>query len=372
MKAYLCLADGTIFEGESIGLAGETAGEVVFNTSMTGYQEILTDPSYAGQLITLTYPLIGNYGVNKEDAQSKGIAAKGLIIKEFCNEPSNYRSEKNLQRYLVEEKVVGIKDVDTRALTRHIRTKGTMMGLISTETDYDKLRKKAATLEFDKSLQLVKSVTAAKTYPVSKGKYPIVMIDYGTKKNIIDSLVALDCQVTVVPAEASAEEILALNPWGVLLSNGPGDPRDLECVLPTIKKLVETKIPMMGICLGHQLLGLALGADIFKMKFGHRGGNHPVKDLTTNRIHITSQNHGYAIDPQSLEGKDAEITHINLHDHTIEGIRHKEKKIFSVQFHPEAFPGPQDVSFSFDIFLNDVKEYGRTHGSEEKRSEVNA
>lgn len=372
MKAYLCLADGTIFEGHSIGLAGETTGEVVFNTSMTGYQEILTDPSYAGQIITLTYPLVGNYGVNKEDAQSGGIAAKGLIIKEFCNVPSNYRSEKNLQRYLVEEQVVAIKDIDTRALTRHLRSKGTMMGLISTETDHVKLRERAAELKFHNSFQLLKSVTAAKTYPVSKGKYPIVMIDYGTKKNIIDSLVGLNCEVTVVPAETSAEEILAFKPWGVLLSNGPGDPRELDSVLPAIQKLIETKIPMMGICLGHQLLGLALGANIFKMKFGHRGGNHPVKDLATNCIHITSQNHGYAVEPQSLEGKHIEITHINLHDQTIEGIRHKEKKIFSVQFHPEAFPGPQDVSFSFDIFLNDVKEYGRTQRPEDKRSEVNA
>jgi len=355
MKAYLCLADGRVFEGKSIGMAGETVGEVVFNTSMTGYQEILTDPSYAGQIIVLTYPLIGNYGINQNDRESEGIYARGLIIKEICNQPSNYRAEKNLHSYLVAHGIVGIKDVDTRALTRHLRTAGTMMGLISTDPDLEDLRKRAAALEPSTGPHLVSSVSTKKSYTLDGGRYPVVVIDFGAKGNIVKALRSLDCRVTVVPARASLEEILALKPWGVVLSNGPGDPRDVDYALPVISGLVEQGIPVMGICLGHQLLGMALGGQTYKLKFGHRGGNHPVKDLNNNRVYITSQNHGYALDPASLSPRDVQITHLNLHDQTVEGLRHTSKPAFSVQFHPEACPGPQDTFYLFEQFIEMVK-----------------
>lgn len=364
MKASLCLTDGRIFEGESIGLAGETEGEVVFNTSMTGYQEILTDPSYAGQIIVLTYPLIGNYGVNRKDGESPGIAARGLIIKELCQQPSNYRAEQNLHRYLVSHGIVAIKDVDTRALTKHLRQAGTMMGLISTDTDLEGLKKRAAQLEPATGPHLVKSVTPAAPYTLEGGCYPVVVMDFGAKGNIVNSLRWLDCKVTVVPAAASSEEILAFQPRGVVLSNGPGDPRDVEYAISTIQALLEKGVPILGICLGHQLLGMALGGSTYKLKFGHRGGNHPVKDLRSNRVHITSQNHGYAVDGDSFATDEIEVTHINLHDRTVEGLKHKTKKAFSVQFHPEACPGPQDTFYLFEEFMEMVKEYGEKGGGE--------
>ncbi len=359
MKAYLALADGRIFEGKSIGLVGETAGEVVFNTSMTGYQEILTDPSYAGQIIVLTYPLIGNYGVNREDEESPRSQARGLVIKELCNQPSNFRSEQNLHRYLVSQNIVGIKDVDTRALTKHLRQAGTMLGIISTESTPEELLEKVQKLEPVTGPHLVKSVTTKESYTLPGGEYPVVVVDYGAKGNIIRSLQHLNCQVTVVPATVTADEILARKPWGVVLSNGPGDPQDVDYTLPMIRGVLDARIPVMGICLGHQLLGLALGGTTYKLRFGHRGGNHPVKDLITNRVYITSQNHGYALAKESLDGREVEITHINLHDQTVEGLRHKTKPAFSIQFHPEACPGPQDTAELFDRFLEMVKEYGR-------------
>lgn len=358
MKSYLCLADGRIFTGESIGLAGEAIGEAVFNTSMTGYQEILTDPSYAGQIIVLTYPLIGNYGVNKKDEESSKINARGLVIKELCAQPSNFRAEETLHAYLVKHGIVGIKDVDTRALTRHLRSAGTMMGIISTETDLEDLKARARALEPSTGPHLVKSVTTPKSYTLEGGEYPLVVVDFGAKGNIVGSLKSLNCRVTVVPATASAQEIMDFKPWGVVLSNGPGDPQDVDYVLPVIRTLMDQDIPVMGICLGHQLLGMALGGTTYKLKFGHRGGNHPVKDLLTNRVHITSQNHGYAVAPESFPGDAVLVTHINLHDQTVEGLQHKEKKVFSVQFHPEACPGPQDTFYLFNRFLDMVREYG--------------
>ncbi len=362
MKAYLCLADGKMFEGKSVGLAGETVGEVVFNTSMTGYQEILTDPSYAGQIITLTYPLIGNYGVNKTDAESSAIHAKGLVVKEFCEQPSNFRSEQNLHEYLISQGIVGIKDVDTRALTKHLRKSGTMMGLISIETDADKLAAKAKELGTSTGPHLVKSVTTPKAYTLGTGRFPVVVMDFGAKGNIPASLAALGCRVNVVSATAQAREILDHQPLGVVLSNGPGDPQDVGYVLPVINELLEAGVPVMGICLGHQLLGMAIGGTTYKLKFGHRGGNHPVLDLQNNRVHITSQNHGYALAEDSFSKDEVEVTHINLHDRTNEGIKLKKKRAFSVQFHPEACPGPQDTFYLFAQFMAMVKEYGSTGG----------
>lgn len=357
MKAFLCLEDGRIFEGKSIGLVGETEGEVVFNTSMTGYQEILTDPSYAGQIITLTYPLIGNYGVNDKDAESTGVKAKGFIVKELCDQPSNYRSQQNLHKFLVSQGVIAIKDVDTRALTRHLRQAGTMLGLISTETDYDKLREKAKGLRSVTGPHLVKSVTTKEIYTIAGEKHNIVLIDFGAKDNIAKSLNLLGCKVTVVPADTSIDEIVSFKPSGVVLSNGPGDPQDVTYALSTIKDILDKGVPVMGVCLGHQLLGMALGGTTYKLKFGHRGGNHPVKDLKTKRSHITSQNHGYALLENSLNSDEVEVTHVNLHDNTVEGIKHKSLKAFSVQFHPEACPGPQDTFYLFQQFLDMVNSY---------------
>ena len=357
MKAYLYLSDGRVFSGESIGVVDETIGEVVFNTSMTGYQEILTDPSYAGQIIALTYPLIGNYGVNSRDEESCSIAAKGLIVKEMCSQPSNYRTEQNLHSYLVKHGITGIKHLDTRALTKHLRKSGTMMGIITTDPNIGELTARAGELKFPSGPELVQSVTCKQIHIVSGGEYPIVVIDYGAKDNIVRSLKALDCAVTVVPAGTTVEDILAQNPSGVVLSNGPGDPKDVEHTIPAIRALLNKNLPIMGICLGHQLLGIALGGRTYKLKFGHRGGNHPVKDLRNNRSYITSQNHGYAVEKESLDAQFIEITHINLHDNTVEGFRHRNKPVFSVQFHPEACPGPQDTEQLFLEFLDMVKEY---------------
>ncbi len=357
MIAYLALKDGTLFKGKSIGLAGKAYGEVVFNTSMTGYQEMLTDPSYEGQLICMTYPMTGNYGTNSKDVQSDRCHAKGLMVTELTGQPSNYRAEKKLHAFLVENSVVGMKGVDTRALTLHIRRKGTMQGIIACEADSEALRSEAMALPEPDGKSLVSAVTTKRAYEVGEGTRLVSVMDFGAKANIICSLAAAGNRVRVLPASAGAREILEGGPSGVLLSNGPGDPNDVEYAMPVISELLSARVPIMGICLGHQLLGITTGASAKKMKFGHRGSNHPVKDVDLGRCYITSQNHGYALDPEGLCGEWA-ITHYNLHDGTVEGMRHRELPAFSVQFHPEAFPGPGDTAGLFLRFMSLMDERG--------------
>jgi len=352
MKAILALEDGTIFEGSGFGAKGESFGEVVFNTSMAGYQEILTDPSYKGQIVTMTYPLIGNYGTNTEDVESSRPFVEGFVVREYSTIASNWRSEKSLDDYLKQYKIIGIEGIDTRALTRHIRIEGAMKAVISTEDlNPERLIEKAKSSPSLVGRDLVKDVTSQKTYRWNEnGKYNVVVIDTGVKHNILRLLAERDCRVTVVPASTDAEQILKLQPNGIMLANGPGDPVAVPYVVETVKKLLG-KVPMFGICLGQQMLGLAMGGRTFKLKFGHHGGNHPVKDLKTGKVHITVQNHGFCVDIDSLNKEDIEITHINLNDQTLEGIRHKKLPIFSVQFHPEACPGPHDARYMFDNFV---------------------
>ncbi len=352
MKTILALEDGTVFEGRGFGATGEKYGEVVFNTSMAGYQEILTDPSYRGQIVTMTYPLIGNYGVNREDVESRKPFVEAFVVKECSNLASNWRSEASLDGYLKENNIIGIEGIDTRALTRHIRLQGAMKAVISTEDlDAKSLIKKAKDSPGLVGRDLVKDVTFEKIQPWhDKGKYNVVVVDTGTKYNILRELVDRDCKVTVVPAKTSAEQIFDFKPDGIMLSNGPGDPAGVPYVVETVKQLIG-KFPIFGICFGHQMLGLALSGKTYKLKFGHHGGNHPVKDLKTGKVHITVQNHCFCVDIDSLNKDDIEITHINLNDQTLEGIRHKKLPIFSVQFHPEASPGPHDAKYMFDEFV---------------------
>lgn len=362
--AVLLLEDGTVFEGEAIGRDGEAFGEAVFNTGMTGYQEILTDPSYAGQLVTMTYPHIGNYGLNAEDAESCRPFLAGLIVKEESRVFSNFRAQWRLGDYLTENNVTGIQNIDTRALTKHIRTVGAIKSAISTvspltEDLHQRLKKFPSIVGID----LVRTVTVEQEYlwPGSeKGAIDVVLIDYGAKHNIMRELAARGCKVTVVPANASAESILKRRPDGVMLSNGPGDPAAVGYAVETIRGLLG-HVPLFGICLGHQLLGLALGGTTFKLKFGHRGCNHPVMDLRSRKVEITSQNHGFAVDAESFPGKSAygetaiEITHVNLNDKTVEGLRCVDIPAFSVQYHPEASPGPHDSKYLFDEFIELMK-----------------
>ncbi len=365
MKAVLLLEDGTVFEGQGFGAEGFKCGEVVFNTSMTGYQEILTDPSYHEQIITMTYPLIGNYGTNRQDWESRKVFVSGFVVKENCPYPSNWRSGATLDEYLKKNDVVGIEGIDTRKLVRHIRNEGAMRGIISSgEADPKKL---AVRLEEYPGLvgrDIVKRVTVRKSYTwnegvidvladeqvVPKPKYKVVAIDFGMKRNILRLLVSHGCEVIAVPAKTSAEDIMALKPDGVFLSNGPGDPAPVTYAVETVKALLG-RVPIFGICLGHQLLGLALGGTTYKLKFGHRGANHPVKNLRTGKIEITSQNHGFCVDLDSFAGKDVELTHLNLNDNTCEGIRSEKRKAFAVQYHPEASPGPHDARYLFDDFI---------------------
>ncbi len=353
MKAILALEDGTTFRGSSFGAKGESFGEVVFNTSMAGYQEILTDPSYKGQIVTMTYPLIGNYGTNTEDVESSRPFVEGFVVREYSTIASNWRSEKSLDDYLKQYKIIGIEGIDTRALTRHIRLEGAMKAVISTEDlNPERLIEKAKSSPSLVGRDLVKDVTSEKTYRWNEnGKYNVVVIDTGVKHNILRLLAERNCRVTVVPASTDAEQILKLQPNGIMLANGPGDPAAVPYVVETVKKLLG-KVPMFGICLGQQMLGLAMGGRTFKLKFGHHGGNHPVKDMKTGKVHITVQNHGFCVDIDTLNKEDIEITHINLNDQTLEGIRHKKLPIFSVQFHPEACPGPHDARYMFDNFVN--------------------
>lgn len=353
MQAILVLEDGSIFRGKSFGAAGETSGEVVFNTSMTGYQEIITDPSYKGQIVTMTYPLIGNYGVNDEDVESSRPFVDGFVVKEYSKVVSNWRAKQSLGDYLKENNIIGIEGIDTRALTLRLREQGALNGVISTtDSDEKSLLQKAKNVPSLVGRDLVKDVVASAAYEWNKeGEYKVVVLDCGIKYNTLRLLASHGCKVQVVPASISSEDILALKPDGLMLSNGPGDPAAVGYVVTTVKKLLE-KLPIFGICLGQQMLGQAFGGKTYKLKFGHHGGNQPVKDLKTGKVAITVQNHGFCVDINSLNKKDVEITHINLNDNTLEGIRHKKLPIFSTQFHPEAAPGPHDASYLFQDFVS--------------------
>ena len=353
--AILLLEDGRVFEGKQLGHLGETVGEVCFNTGMTGYQEILTDPSYCSQIVTMTSPHIGNYGINEEDVESDKIQVSGFVIKEESLVPSNWRSTASLDEYLKNNKIVCIQDIDTRALTRHIRDQGSMNGIISSvDSEIDSLSSKLAKAPSMKGLDLAKVVSTKNKYKwADTGKYKVAAIDYGIKRNILNILADSGCSVTVFPATITAKEILDFNPDGVFLSNGPGDPAAVTYGIEMVKELLGAK-PIFGICLGHQILSLALGAKTFKLKFGHRGINHPVKNLDTNVVEITSQNHGFAVDLQTLP-KNVTPTHVNLNDETNEGIECKDLKAFSVQHHPESSPGPHDSRYLFNKFIKLMK-----------------
>jgi carbamoyl-phosphate synthase small subunit len=353
MKGILALEDGTCFEGVSFGAEGERTGEIVFNTSMTGYQEILTDPSYHGQIVSMTYPLIGNYGINNEDGESSKPQAEGFVVKECSKIVSNWRADVSLQDYLTKHGVVAIEGIDTRALTKHIRSAGAMKSVISTkDLDKESLVRKAKDSPGLVGRDLVKEVTPREQFQFSsKGKYHVVVIDCGAKMNIMRELANNDCRVTVVPAFTQFAAIRKMRPDGILLSNGPGDPAAVTGVIETVKDLIKEKFPIFGICLGHQILGLALGGKTYKLKFGHRGANQPVMDLRTKKVDITSQNHGFCVDTDSLPKDQVELTHINLNDRTSEGMRHKKLPVFSVQYHPEASPGPNDAKYLFKEFV---------------------
>jgi carbamoyl-phosphate synthase small subunit len=378
MEALLALEDGRTFRGKSFGADGEVSGEIVFNTSLTGYQEILTDPSYAGQVVVLTYPLIGNYGVNSQDAESVRPFAEGLVVREIAEIPSNWRQQSSLPDYLRQHNIVGISEIDTRALVRHIRTHGAMRCMISTrDLDPASLLRKTQGQPVMVGQDLVKDVTCKEGYPwqdssfelfparkrkprssTAKKNLPpfkVVAFDFGIKHNILRLLTDQGCELTVVPATTGASQILSLNPDGIFLSNGPGDPEPVTYAIDTVRQLLGKK-PIFGICLGHQILGLALGGRTYKLKFGHRGGNHPVMRMSTGQVEITAQNHGFAVDIDSLPKSEVEITHVNLNDQTLEGFRHKSLPAFCVQYHPESSPGPHDSRYLFEEFKSMMRQ----------------
>ena len=370
MQAVLALENGTWYRGVSAGAEGSSSGEVVFNTNMTGYQEVLTDPSYSAQIVTMTCPQIGNYGVAREDTESGHPQVAGFVIKDESPIASNWRADSTLRDYLVEHGVVAIAGIDTRALTRLLRTAGVMRGIVATgSVDPEALVAEASKAPTMEGRDLVRSVTCAEPFewdpssdesapefrvePQRRVKRPlrIAAYDFGMKRNILRRFGAYGCRVQVFPAGTPAETLLAIEPDGIFLSNGPGDPAPLDYAVANARTLIDTDIPVFGICLGHQVLGLAMGATTFKLKFGHRGGNHPVKNLATEQVEITSQNHGFAVDPESVPD-DVEVTHTNLYDRTIEGLRHKHRPVFCVQYHPEASPGPHDADYLFSEFLD--------------------
>ena len=364
--ALLALADGRVFRGDACGAGGEASGEVVFNTAMTGYQEILTDPSYRGQMVCMTYPLIGNYGISPEDVESHRPWVNGFIVKEMCGYPSNWRGRMRLEDYLREHGIVAIQGIDTRALTRHLRDHGAQEGIISTvEADADRLVERARALPGLVGRDLVTEVSVAEphgwdqgTWDLARGyttppepRFRVVAFDSGIKQNILRQLASLGCNVTVVPARTPAEAVLEMRPHGVFLSNGPGDPEAVPYLVESVRGLVG-RTPIFGICLGNQILGLALGGKTYKLKFGHHGANHPVRDLSTGRVEITAQNHGFSVDPASVAKLGLDETHVNLNDGTSEGMRHRALPIFSVQYHPEASPGPHDAHYLFHRFID--------------------
>jgi carbamoyl-phosphate synthase small subunit len=370
--AILALEDGTVFEGSGFGAPAERAGEVVFNTALTGYQEVFTDPSYAGQIVVLTNPQIGNYGTNAEDNESSQPYIEGLAVREFSAVASNWRSDTEASNFLAQSGIPVISGLDTRALVRHLRTRGVMRGALSTlETDAGKLVEKARSIPTMTGLDLATRVSTREQYDWTKPvdpcspsehvagpaqpRYHVVAYDFGIKQNILRRLVQVGCRVTVVPSLTSAEDVLALEPDGVFLSNGPGDPEPLQAQVANIRKLIGKK-PIFGICLGHQVLGLAMGGRTYKLKFGHRGANHPVRNELTKRVEITSHNHGFAVDPDSLNWNEVELTHLNLNDQTLEGFRHRNYPVFCVQYHPEAAPGPHDSHYLFDEFVALMRE----------------
>jgi len=353
-NAFLVLADGTVYQGLSFGYDTEVFGEVVFNTSMAGYQEILTDPSYAGQIVVPTFPLIGNYGINDDDPESGRLQVRGFVVREACDEPNHYLNNRTLHQYLLDNHIPGIHGIDTRAVTRKLRAGGVMMGCLTTKSSPEKALEQLKKAPDYGSTDFVHEVTCREKFvwppAVPDTLYNLVVLDCGTKYNIYRLLSERGCRITAVPCHTSSAGILALNPDGILLSPGPGDPRLLPQIVKTVKELVGKK-PVMGICLGCQLLGMAFNSGIFKLKFGHRGGNHPVRELATGRVFITAQNHGYAVDPESLRDG-LEVSHINLNDGTVEGLRHRELPLFAIQYHSEASPGPLDSIYLFDRFID--------------------
>ncbi len=374
MQAVLALEDGRIFRGKGYGAKGECYGEVVFNTSITGYQEIFTDPSYAGQIVVLTNPQIGNYGTTPEDNEANRPYIEGLIVREFSKVSSNWRSQEVAEEYLERYKIPVLADIDSRALVRHLRDNGVMRGVISTlESDPEKLVAKARSIPKMDGTDLARVVSTKNVYEWEQGvrshipdemvgvkdeapKHHVVAYDFGIKHNILRKLVGECCKVTVVPAETSAEDVLALKPDGVFLSNGPGDPEPCTYAVNNIRSMMG-RVPIFGICLGHQLTGLALGGKTFKLKFGHHGGNHPVKNMTTGKVEITAHNHNFAVDPDSLNANEVDLTHVDLNDNTLEGLRHRSLPLFSVQYHPEAAPGPHDSHYLFKDFVAMMEEF---------------